>query len=78
MRYADDVLLGTFAFSISADAPRKQVFAGISSSASVIHRVVIDGVEADSSPEDFFVGTVLIKSDLLFADGFESGAIPGR
>lgn len=73
---ANSALLGTFPFSVSANAAYKQVFAGIDASAPTIRRVVIDGVQAAGYPEDFFVGTVLIKSDLIFADGFDAPAVP--
>ncbi|MEO6687923.1 MAG: hypothetical protein ABIS07_14675 [Dokdonella sp.] len=72
----DGVVLGTFPFSVSAEATYKQVFAGVAASAPVIRRVVIDGLQAAGYPEDFFVGTALIKADLLFADGFETNAAP--
>ena len=73
---ADNLLLGTFPFSVSANATFKQVFAGVAASTPTIRRIVINGVQAASVPEDFFVGTVLIKSDLLFADGFDPAAVP--
>lgn len=68
---ANDVLLGTFPFSVPATATYKQVFAGIAGSTPTIRRVVIDGLQAAGYPEDFFVGTVLVKADLIFADGFD-------
>lgn len=73
----DGGLLGTFPFSVPDTATYKQVFAGVASSAPAIRRIVIDGLQAAGYPEDFFVGTVLIKSDLLFADGFETTTTPG-
>ncbi len=72
---ANNVLLGSFPFSVSANATYKQVFAGVAASGPTIRRVVIDGVQAASYPEDFFVGTVLIKADLIFADGFDTPAV---
>ena len=68
---ASDALLGSFAFSVSAAATYKQVFAGISNTVANIHRVVIDGTFAAASPEDFAVGTALIDLDDIFTDGFE-------
>lgn len=73
---ANSALLGTFPFSVSANAAYKQVFAGIAASAPTIRRVVIDGVQAEAYPEDFFIGTVLIKSDSIFADGFDTAVAP--
>lgn len=54
--------LGTFPFSVSAQAAYKQVFAGIASTTANIHRVVINGTYASYGPEDFFVGTAQIKT----------------
>ena len=68
---ASDVSLGSFPFSVSAAAPYKQVFAGISNTVANIHRVVIDGTFAEASPEDFAVGTALVSVDEIFADGFD-------
>jgi len=64
-------LLGSFAFSVSAQAQYKQVFAGVSNNIPNIHRIVIDGTAAASQPENFAIGTVLIHSDRIFSDGLE-------
>lgn len=64
-------LLGTFPFSVSAQAQYKQVFAGISNTSPNIHAIVIDGTFAQDLPEDFAIGTVLISADRIFANGFD-------
>ena len=68
---SSDALLGSFPFSVSAAAPYKQVFVGVSNTVANIHRIVIDGTSAQADPEDFAVGTAFIDVDDIFADGFE-------